>query len=268
MIKKLLLPSSLALLFFIWMASIPVGASPNAQATPFPTPTPGGDGRILYTVLAGDSQWLVAAKFNLDIEQLRLLNNWTADEILIEGQVILLGLASQQEPTALPTSQGEATPEGTVAESPGSGMICILLFDDINGDALRQESEFGIVAGAVSVSQRAGEASRSGSTTDEIDVDEEPVPTCFEELPVGEYTISVAAPEGFNPTTAQSATLDLKAGDETRLNFGAQLGSAAQSEILTPEEGGRSPLMGLLGFVLLLSGAGLGIYTWRLSRQR
>jgi hypothetical protein len=267
MIKKLLLPVSLALIFFLWILSIPAGASPHAQATPFPTPTPGGDGRILYTVLAGDSQWLVAAKFNLDIEQLRLLNNWTVDEILIEGQVILLGLASQQDPTAQPTAQSEATPEG-IPESPGSGMICILLFDDLNGDALRQESEFGIVSGAVSVSQRAGEASRSGTTMDEIDVDEEPVPTCFEELPIGEYTISVAAPEGYNPTTAQSATLELKAGDETRLNFGAQLGSAAQSEILTPEEGGRSPLMGLLGFVLLLSGTGLGLYTWQLSRRR
>lgn len=267
MIKKLLIPSALALLFFLWMLSAPAGAAPNAQATPVPIPTAAGDGRILYTVLPGDSQWLIAAKFSLDIEQLRLLNNWTADEPLIEGQVILLGLAAQQDPTAQPTDQGEATPEGTL-ESPGTGMICTLLFEDVNGDALRQESEFGIAAGAVSVSQRAGEASQSGTTTDEIDVDEEPVPICFEELPIGEYTISVAAPEGYNPTTAQSASLELKAGDETRLNFGAQLSTAAQSDILSPEEGGRSPLVGLLGFVLLLSGAGLGIYTWRLARQR
>jgi hypothetical protein len=147
-------------------------------------------------------------------------------------------------------------------------MICALLFDDVNGDALRQESEFGIAAGAVSVSQRAGQASETGTTGDEIDADDEPVPLCFDDLPTGEYTISVAAPSGYNPTTAQTATLELKAGDETRLNFGAQLGSAAQSAILTPEEGGRSPLMGLLGFVLLLSGAGLGVYTWQMARRR
>ena len=267
MIKKVFLPVVLALIFFFWLFSVPAGAAPEAQATAFPTPTAGTDGRVLYTVLPGDSQWLVAAKFGLDIEQLRLLNNWSADEILVEGQVILLGLAAQQEPTAQASAESVATPQGT-AESPGTGMICALLFDDVNGDALRQESEFGIAAGAVSVSQRAGQASETGTTGDEIDADEEAVPLCFDDLPAGEYTISVAAPSGYNPTTAQSATLELKAGDETRLNFGAQLGSAAQSAILTPEEGGRSPLMGLLGFVLLLSGAGLGVYTWQMARRR
>lgn len=267
MIKKILLPTGLILLFFFLALSVPAAASPSLQATPFPTPTPAQDGRILYTIQAGDSQWLIAAKFNLDIEQLRILNNWTADEILIEGQVILLGLASQVDPTAQPTLQGEATPEST-PESPGTGMICAFLFEDVNGDALRQESEFGIAAGAVSVSERTGQASETGTTTDEIDADEDPVPACFEELPVGEYTISVAAPEGYNPTTAQSATLDLKAGDETTLNFGAQLSSAAQAEFLSPEVGGRSPLMGLLGLVLILGGAGLGVYTWQLARQR
>jgi hypothetical protein len=85
---------------------------------------------------------------------------------------------------------------------------------------------------------------------------------------LGEYTVSVAAPQGYNATTAQSATIQLNPGDATTLNFGAQASSTSGLGALTPEEGGRSPLMGLLGIVLLLSGAGLGFYTWQMSRRR
>lgn len=253
-------------LFLFWITSVPAGAAPALQSTPQPTPTAGEDGRILYTVQAGDSQWLIAAKFNIDIQQLRILNNWTADDVLTEGQTVLLGLASEQ-PTAVPTEEPEATTEAT-PDQPGSGMICVLLFEDVNGDGIRQESEFGIANGALSVTERSGLASQQQNSLEGLDADAEPLLNCFEDLPAGEYTISVALPDGFNPTTATSASLNLTAGDETRLNFGAQLSSEARGNQLGPQEGGRSPLMGLLGIVMLLSGLGLGAYTYQLSRQR
>ena len=231
-----------------------------------PTPTPGADGRILYTVVANDTQIGISEKFGIDLNTLRQLNNWTADTPLIEGQVILLGIVGQGEATATPAPTSEVV--ATVTEpAPGTGMICVLLFDDVNGDALRQETEFGIAGGAASVSERTGLASRTGSTLAEVDADGAPVPVCFEELPLGEYTVSVAAPQGYNATTAQSATIQLNPGDATTLNFGAQAGSSS-GLALSAEEGGRSPLMGLLGVILLLSGAGLGFYTWQLSRRR
>lgn len=267
MTKKLVFGSGLLLLAMFLVLSLPVAASPDVQSTPFPTPTAGQDGRILYTVQAGDSAWLISAKFNIDINQLRILNNWAPDEVLVEGQIVLLGLASREEPTPQETAQPEVTAEIT-PESPGSGTLCVLLFEDVNGDALRQETEFGIATGAVSVSERTGLASQTASTLDVVDAEGDPLLSCFEDLPLGEYTVSVAAPEGYNPTTAQSATLALSAGDETTLNFGAQLSSEAQAARLSPEEGGRSPLMGLLGIVLLLSGLGLGAYTWQLARRR
>jgi hypothetical protein len=265
--KKLFPAFGLVLILILWVVRIPTGAAPLLQATPFPTPTAGDDGRILYTVQPGDSPLLIAAKFQLDIDQLRILNNWAADVVLVEGEVILLGLATQEEASPTATLEVEATAEVT-PEPQGTGMICVLLFDDINGDALRQETESGIDAGAVSVSERTGLASETGTSVNALDADGEPVHTCFDELPPGEYTVSAAAPEGYNPTTAQSATLQLAAGDETTLNFGAQLSSEARADQLSPQEGGRSPLMGLLGVVLLLSGLGLGAYTWQLSRQR
>lgn len=244
----------------------PATASPALQATPFPTPTALQDGRILYVVQPGDSQWLISAKFNIDIEELRLLNNWAADEILVEGQVILLGLAPQEEPTATPEPDAELTPVGTPEEE-GTARICVLLFEDVNGNALRETTEFGVAGGAVSISERTGLASDSADTSDQLDADGDPVLACFEEIPPGEYTVSVAAPEGLNPTTEQSVTLTLGAGDIATLNFGVQLSSAAQEAQLAPEEGGRSPLLGLLGIVMFLSGLGLGVYALQMARR-
>jgi hypothetical protein len=249
----------------IWAAVSPVHASNFALQTQ-PTPTPGADGRILYTVIAGDTQLGIAEKFGIDVNVLRQLNNWTAETPVIEGQTILLGDINQQSTATVgPTSEVVAT---VTEQAPGSGMICVLLFDDVNGDALRQETEFGIAGGQASVSERTGLASRTDTTRSELDADGAPVATCFEELPLGEYTVSVAAPQGYNATTAQSATIQLNPGDATTLNFGAQASSTSGLGALTPEEGGRSPLMGLLGIVLLLSGAGLGFYTWQMSRRR
>lgn len=266
MFRKIFPIAAFLALIVLSFLRVPADASVNLQATPFPTSTPLQDGRILYVVQPGDSQWLVAAKFAIDINQLRLLNNWDEDEALIEGQVILLGLAEQETATPSPAPDVELTPVGT-PEDEGSATICVLLYNDVNGDALRQETEFGIAGGAVSISERTGLASNSAATSDQVDVDGDPILSCFEELPPGEYTVSVAAPEGLNPTTEQSVTLSVNAGDIATLNFGSQISSAAQSAVLSPEEGGRSPWMGLLGIVLLLSGAGLGIYTWQIARR-
>lgn len=250
------------------LAPSQAAAAPLFQSTPLPLPEPGPDGRVLYTVLPGDSPWLIAGKFNIPIEQLRILNNWSADRVLFEGETVILAIVSTD---ATPTDG--ATPEvaatNTPEAGPGTGTICVLLFDDVNGDALRQETEFGIAGGAASVSERTGLASRTGDTLAQTDADGLPIPVCFQDLPSGEYTVSVAAPQGYNPTTAQSITIRLSAGDETSLNFGAQPGSSSGFNLLAPEEGGPpSLLMGLLGVVLLLTGGGLAVYSWQLSRRR
>lgn len=272
LLKKLPLLLMLAsLLAVVALSAWPsqAAASPLFQSTPQPLPEPGPDGRILYTALPGDSPWLIAGKFNIPIEQLRILNGWGPDKVLQEGETVVLATAAQITPTA-PEATSEVvattTPEGT----PGTGTICVLLFDDVNGDATRQDAELGIPGGAASVSERTGLASHQGDTLAQIDATTGlPQAVCFADLPGGEYTVSVAAPQGFNPTTAQSATIQLSPGDETSLNFGAQAGSSGGFNILTPEEGGPpSPLMGLLGVVLVVAGGGLGFYSWQLSRRR
>lgn len=76
--------------------------------------------------------------------------------------------------------------------------MCILLFEDLNGDAIRQEMEMPISGGAISISSRDGETSLTEETTSEFDEDGLPLPVCFESLQTGDYNITIAAPEGFN----------------------------------------------------------------------
>jgi hypothetical protein len=260
------LASVLLLFVFVFLSAPRTAFGSMLQATPQTMPTAGPDGRILYTVLANDTQWGIAAQFGLVLSDLQNLNGWTGNEILGEGQVILLGLGSLQEPTATigPTSEVVAT---LTPEAPGTGSICVLLFDDVNGDAMRQETEFGIARGQANVNERSGLASRTAATESALDVDGNPVRTCFEDLPIGEYTISVAIPEGYNPTTAPNITIQIAPGQTQEINFGAQTSSISGGGLLSSEEGRPSPVMGLLGIVLLLSGAGLGIYTLQMRRR-
>ena len=92
---------------------------------------------------------------------------------------------------------------------------------------------------------------------------------CFEELPEADYNVTAAIPDGFNPTTVLSRALKLQGGEETYLSFGAQASSELIAETaIIPDAPRKSPLLGILGGLLLLVGVGLGIYVGLLSRAR
>ena len=259
--NSLILLAGLIGVLFIF-SSVSVGsAMPNYQSTPFPTPTPGPDGRILYIVQDYDTLWGIATISGVDIDELRSLNNLEDGDVVITGQILILSVLGQQGDGAdegIDPLDLTETPEATL--EPGAGTICILLYEDENGDSFRQDLETTIVEGAVSVTERFGLFSESKTTEAGYD------PVCFEDIPEGEYNISVALPENYNPTTFMTTTLTLYAGDTSYINFGGQF---TGKEIVEDSEGGgtASLLMGIGGVLLVIGGAGLGAYTLLRGRK-
>jgi hypothetical protein len=236
---------------------------PALQMTPFPTPTPGPDGRIIYIVQPNDTLLRISLISGVSLDELRALNNIVGDNI-VEGQQLLLGLAGPAEPTLAPGVT--VTPTSilpTPTAPPGLGTICILLFEDINGDAIREETELPIVGGEVSLSNRSGSISETGTTIG----GEEPL--CYENLGEGNFSITMGIPDGYNPTTVTNYSLTLNAGDRTYLDFGAQKNSQAVAElpVASGGESQRSPLMGIIGGALLVFGVALAFFARRLLKS-
>lgn len=247
--------------------SLPVAAAPHAQG--FVTATPAADGRIMYFVIAGDVCSGVALKHGISVAQLRQFNSrLNEDCTLTIGQQLVVGLAALNAPTAGPAPT-LLPPTATATPVSGTTEVCVLLFDDANGDALRQETEFGVDGGAVSLTNLNGSYSQQQNTTSAIDPDTlEPVRTCFVDVPGGEYNVGVAVPDQYNATMLVSYTLTIKAGDRASIDFGAQSKTLTVSDPAEQQEGGRSSVLGIFGVLLLLGGAGLGYYAYRSSQPR
>jgi hypothetical protein len=274
--KRILLISGfLLMLILVSLQSTLSMAAPHAQLTVFPTPTPGPDGKIIYIVQPNDTLWRISAITGVKIETIRELNNLGVNDIIMPGDKILLGYAgpSGGQPTAglIPT-QAFVTPSPTAP--PGWGILCVLLYNDLNGDSMRQETEPSIPGGEVSVSNRSGTVSLTGETpsggNDTTIVNPTPQErgyTCFDQLLQGEYLISAAAPKGYNRTTILNTSMNLEAGQTTYIAFGAQVNSELEAETaLIPESPRKSPLLGIIGGILLAVGIGLGIYATLLRR--
>lgn len=250
------------LLIGVWL---PVNASPTVQQ--FPTATPGADGRILYIVQAGDNCFRVAALNSITIEQLRQLNSKLDENCtLIEGQQLLVGIVSVAgTPTAGP-SPTLSPPTVTPTPLSGTTQVCILLFNDINGNAFREETEPAVAGGAVSLTENNGEYSAALDTIIPAD------PTayqgvCFSDIPEGSYNITVGIPDNYNPTTELNYSLEVNAGDLAFIPFGIQSKDVVVDTAQTDQgTGSKTPLLGILGAFLLLGGAGVGYFAWRSSK--
>jgi murein DD-endopeptidase MepM/ murein hydrolase activator NlpD len=259
---------TITLLLMLSLALPFSGASAAPQAQ-FITATPGPDGRIMYTVVEGDSCLQVALLHGITVPQLRQFNTRLDEDCtLTVGQQLVVGLAEAAAPTAGPAP---TLPSPTVTATPVSGTteVCVLLFEDSNGDAVRQETELGIEGGAVSLTNLNGSYSETLNTSAAVDPDTLlPVRACFIDVPSGEYNVSMAVPDAYNPTMLVSYTLTVKAGDRAEIGFGAQSKTITVNEPTEPQEGTRSSLLGIFGFLLLLGGAGLGFYAYKSGQPK
>lgn len=245
-------------------------AAPPRQGVQFSTPTPGPDGRIIYIVKPGDTCTSIVLMTGITESYLRQTNNLNENCDLIEGQALVIGIGgpSLASPTTGPSPtaiQPALTAEPTQG---GSATVCVALFNDVNGDGLRQAdtdaydeyiaeaTEPIVIGGAISLTSLTGTYSQTLDTVVGLN------PVCFTDVPGGNYSVSAAVPDGFNPTTVLTHELEVNPGDSIYVNFGAQIKVGSSSS-----GGSRSsPLLGIFGALLLLAGIGLGIYAWRVKK--
>ncbi len=244
------------LLGLLLLLTMPAQASPQQQVF-YTTSTPDETGRIVYVVQPNDSCLLIELLTGVKVNQIIQINNLDEACTLREGQQLVLSYYETPTPTVGPSPT--TTPVlPTPTPFNGNGEVCVYLFDDVNGNGNPEESEVQIAGGAVSVTDREGEVNLTGNTIGGLDL------LCFADVPEGDYNVSVAPPEGYNPTTAMNFPLVVKAGDQSILNFGAQISSRA--DLPSVQEGGKSPLMLIIGAVLILLGGGIGFYFFRMRR--
>lgn len=241
---------------------------PLAQPTAFPTPTPRPDGRIVYVVQQDDTLWRIAAIAGLSLEELMALNGIQPGDFLTPGTELFLGSASPQQAGG---EAGEAQAEPTeIALTPtpivGSGDICVLLFEDTNGNGRLDADEPALPGGQISVVALDGELAGE-YTTEAMDLELSPSGYCFEELSNGDYNVSAAVPPNYNPTTGLNVPVSLSPGEIQYLQFGAQP-SSVMGGANGGSGGGRSTILGVVGLALLAAAGGLAYYASRLSRRR
>lgn len=249
---------------------------PACQPAPFVMPTAQADGRIIYTVKSCDSLWSIAANVGLTLEQIKAMNNLSSTTVTVGQQIIVGTTTPSNPPTAVPTATLEgqlpptAVPEATaVANVPPAGVatgsVCVLLYDDANGNGLRDSGEGLVPGGQFTVTNGAG-APVDGYTTSGTETE----PRCFDDLVADSYTISVGIPTGYNPTTSTSFPLPLESDSLVNLEFGAQKSASAGSSAtggLSDNGRLRTALFGAAGIVFLLLAAGVGGFLV-LSRRR
>lgn len=268
--RRFLLPLGLIIALLAFFArTFSAQALPQPQVVQYATPTPQPDGRIIYIVQPGDTCIAISLKTGVPLQVLYAQNPQLNTDCsnLRDGMELLLGLGGPAAftPTPGPSPTATAIPP-TPTPFTGTTEVCVLLYDDINGDAFRQETEFGLAGGQVSVTDINGAYSQAKETTNAVDLDDPtiPVQTCFIDVPEGTFNITVAIPENYNPTTQINTRIEVKSGDSAFVVFGAQSNAEQVPDVTQPDEtSGNSPLLGIVGGLLLIGGLGIGWYALR-----
>jgi LysM repeat protein len=224
-------------------------AAPQLQEGGFITPTPGADGRILYTVQSGDTLYGISVATGVSVEELRQLNNMGENDTLIAGATIVIGIDSGVLATAQASHSARPTPTAII----DSAMVCVLLYLDVNADAVRQADEIPMADGQISINEQTGLYARQGTTTYALDG------LCFMDLPPGTYDVAMTLPADYYPTTELAASLELSAGDTAYFSFGMSPDPDVKPPNPPTDQPGFDPILAI-GGVLLMIGAGVGIY--------
>ena len=247
----------------IFVFAKPADAGSFNQAT-YNTPTPNADGQIIYTVQEGENCTIIFLKTGVSIDQIIALNNLGADCEVYASQPLIIGTVEPGAETPEVPAQTPTPGAPTPTPFEGSGEVCVVLFEDLDGNQMRTEGELYLSGGVISINNRAGTYSETDET---VGGDPDLVEMiCFEEVPLGEYNLSMGIPDGYIATTSLNYALEVTPGDTVVIDFGAQPVSQFSVEEDADVQGDRSPLLLAIGLFLLAGGAGLTFFFIR-SRQ-
>jgi hypothetical protein len=150
--------------------------------------------------------------------------------------------------TSLPVSPAPVKPTPTAA---GPTEICVLLYNDINGNGTLDLNEGAIAGGQLTILDTVTGAVAATYTTTTVDIHGH----CFKDLPAGAYTVAVAAPAGYNATVESSVAQQAIAGEHYQIFFGAQ--PSAGTPPLSESARLRTTVFTALGVVFFLLTAGI-----------
>lgn len=264
---KALLFASIFLMFLglAWISSGVQAATGDPQAA-YPSPTPGPDGRIIYIVKLGDTCAQISLMYSVSLQYLSMTNQLDSNCSLREGQQLMLGVGgpSSASPTPGPSPIPTAALPTATPGAGGTAEVCVLVYEDVNGNGLRQTTERAIPGAAISLTSLDGAYSQT--LTSAINPDATAYQgMCFTNVPMGQYNVSAAAPDGYNPTTDLTSSVEATPGDIAYIDYGAQFKTVAEANIPTNK---RSPLLGIIGAVFLLVGIGMGVNVWILLKKK
>lgn len=134
-------------------------------------------------------------------------------------------------PTPTPTSTATPTLTPTLTATPTTGAICVLAYEDWDGDGFRDPGE-GLLADAVItvMDDQGREVPGSPYTTDGFSE-----PHCFPDLAPGTYTVSAQPPPEYILTTDALQGAVVFANTTVEVRFGAQpVSSPTPTATLTP----------------------------------
>ncbi|MGF1504187.1 MAG: LysM peptidoglycan-binding domain-containing protein [Anaerolineae bacterium] len=210
------------------------------------------DGSQWHTVQPLDTLLRIAAAYDVEPQTIRDLNNLTSDTLFVDQELLIVP-AEEDEGTAFAEDMPEEeAPE--LAEAGGESdfaQLCLALFADADSDGQWEQGEALIGGGDVAVQGAATRSSTTESTGE---------PTCFADLPPGDYTVSVSPPDGFSLANTTPLALSLSAGSEIALNVSA-LADSPESAEQAPVETAPAARQGMfarpLVVGLLIGGIGL-----------
>lgn len=256
---------------------------------------PRADGSVVHTVGQGEVfigivQTYMDCGYDISLESVQQLNNIANTRVIFVGQEItILPAGSAQpppaeEPEPVDESGGDEPAEEEAGESAESaeesddsatepsapaestattGTLCILAYEDVNADGLRdpltEQPLEGVTFAVVDGSQQ---------TVANLVTDGSANPTC-DDFPSGVYRVSLVS-DSHQATIAPDSIVELSAGSLTTKEFGVQM---LTDDVAGEDDGGGREGRGLTtaliaagGVLLLMVGIGAAVYFFVLRR--